>query len=679
MMIGVQQQISAQRINRDSLWSVWIDSTQKDSLRLEALHTIAGYGYLFTKPDSAYYYAQIEYDYAKSKGLKYHMGNALHTQGMSFMYSGAFDSAITYYNRSINLRKEINDKQGIAGSLNNIGNIYHEQDDYENALGYYKRSLKIKKELGDKKGMSKSINNIGIIYENRGDYAKAIEYFMKSLALKEAIGDKKGIAGSLNNIGILYSNQEEYEKSFEFHKRSLLIKEEIDDQEGVAASLNSIALYYKRIGNYEKAMDYQKRSLQIFKRLRYKRGIGVTLNNMGLIHMESGELAVALEYFFKSLTVREELNDNKGLAGSLINIGGIYLLQNEFNRAIYYNKKALNKAQEIGSVKQSRDAAQKLYKAYKSIGNKSKALEAHELFMQAKDSINSEGNRKGIIRQEYKYEYDKQKLADSLTFVKQKEIDELAHLSVLDKEANIRYGLYLGLGFLTVLGIVLYRSYQRKKKDNVLITQQKNELSRKNEEKTAMLKEIHHRVKNNLQVVNSLLKLQSREVEDKHIVSMFKEAQNRVLSMALLHEKMYRSDDLKHIDVKDHINLLVEDLIKSYVVGKVITLNINIEALDIGIRTLVPLGLIINEMITNALKYAFKDKNKGEIIIHIKPLKNDSYEMIIGDNGVGLKEEKESKGIGTKLIQIFTKQLNGKLEHLEQPGTLYKLVFEKID
>jgi len=249
----------------------------------------------------------------------------------------------------------------------------------------------------------------------------------------------------------------------------------------------------------------------------------------------------------------------------------------------------------------------------------------------------------------------------------------------LDKELNIKRILYAGLVFLFLLGFVFFRGYQRKKMVNKLVIAQRNELVIKNDEKTAMLKEIHHRVKNNLQVVNSLLRLQSREFEDEHAISMFKEAQDRVLSMALLHEKMYRSDDLKHIDVKDHINLLVEDLIKSYAVGKVINLDINIEDLDIGIQTLVPLGLIINEMISNALKYAFKNKNMGEIIIHIKPLKNDLYEMIIGDDGVGLKYEQKSKGIGTKLIQIFTKQLNGTLERLDQPGTVFKLIFEKLD
>jgi len=208
----------------------------------------------------------------------------------------------------------------------------------------------------------------------------------------------------------------------------------------------------------------------------------------------------------------------------------------------------------------------------------------------------------------------------------------------------------------------------------------KNEiLGRKNEEKTAMMKEIHHRVKNNLQVVNSLLRLQSLEFEDEHAIAMFKEAQDRVLSMALLHEKMYKSDDLKHIDVQEHISLLAEDLIKSYAVGKIISLDVHIVEVDIGIRTLVPLGLIINEIITNALKYAFIHKNEGEIIVHIKHLENNKSEMIIGDNGVGYNKEKKYSGVGTKLIQIFTKQLNGSLEQLDMPGAVFKLTFEKID
>ena len=204
-------------------------------------------------------------------------------------------------------------------------------------------------------------------------------------------------------------------------------------------------------------------------------------------------------------------------------------------------------------------------------------------------------------------------------------------------------------------------------------------LKKQNEEKIALLKEVHHRMKNNLQMVNSLLKFQSREIEDEKIINMFKDAQNRVLSMSLLHEKMYNSKDLQHINIEEHLTLLITDLVKSYAIGKMINLNIKIENVDFEIQTLVPLGLIINEMITNSLKYAFNDRVKGTIFVHLKPLDTKLYELIIGDDGEGYSPEKKEEGLGTKLIQIFAKQLSGTIIKLKQEGTFYKLVFKKID
>jgi two-component sensor histidine kinase/ligand-binding sensor domain-containing protein len=215
--------------------------------------------------------------------------------------------------------------------------------------------------------------------------------------------------------------------------------------------------------------------------------------------------------------------------------------------------------------------------------------------------------------------------------------------------------------------------------NQVKLKAKKEYFEKQNEEKIALLKEIHHRMKNNLQIVNSLLKFQSREIEDEKIIRMFKDAQNRVLSMSLLHEKMYNSKNLKNIDIKEHLTLLISDLVKSYVVGNNVKLDVDIEDVDIGMRTLIPIGLIINEIITNALKYAFKFKKGGTITVNLKQLDAKLYELVIGDDGEGYSLEKKAEGLGTKLIQIFTKQLNGTMTKQNQPGTFYKLVFEKID
>ncbi len=213
-----------------------------------------------------------------------------------------------------------------------------------------------------------------------------------------------------------------------------------------------------------------------------------------------------------------------------------------------------------------------------------------------------------------------------------------------------------------------------KEQHRIIEIQKKNMISE--------VKEIHHRVKNNLQIVNSLLSLQSRKIEDKKTLNIFKEVQNRVISMSLLHETLYRTDDLKNINIENHFKELVKNLLKNYKVEKIVALDINIENLHFGLKTLVPLGLIINEIITNSLKYAFKNSENGVInisLIHIEGLK---YQLLIGDDGIGITKEvweKESTSLGKKLIYIFTKQLNGSIELLDKSGTNFKILFEDID
>jgi len=196
------------------------------------------------------------------------------------------------------------------------------------------------------------------------------------------------------------------------------------------------------------------------------------------------------------------------------------------------------------------------------------------------------------------------------------------------------------------------------------------------------IKEIHHRVKNNLQVVNSLLSHQSRKIEDEKTLSIFKEVQNRVISMSLLHETLYRTDDLKNISIENHFKELIKNLVKNYKVEKIVTLDIKIEKLEFGLQTLVPLGLLINEIITNSLKYAFKKQENGVITISLVRIQDLKYKLLIGDNGIGIGKEvwgEKSSSLGKKLIHTFTKQLNGTIELLDKPGTNFKILFENID
>ena len=204
-------------------------------------------------------------------------------------------------------------------------------------------------------------------------------------------------------------------------------------------------------------------------------------------------------------------------------------------------------------------------------------------------------------------------------------------------------------------------------------------LTKKNDEKQLIIKEIHHRIKNNLQVVISLLRLQASKVDDQEVVEMFKNTQKRIFSMALLHESLLKEYDLELINANEHFKYLTENLINSYAVDKEIKVDIKIENIDFGMQTLTPLGLIINEVITNSLKHAFNGVKQGEISIAMKRLDDKKHELQISDNGSGYVNTGESDGIGARLVSIFVKQLNGTLELLEQQGTAYKITFEEIE
>ena len=229
----------------------------------------------------------------------------------------------------------------------------------------------------------------------------------------------------------------------------------------------------------------------------------------------------------------------------------------------------------------------------------------------------------------------------------------------------------LVLLFSAAMVFVLLRSrikQVRLKERNDYLNQQANE-------KSTMLREIHHRVKNNLQVVNSLLKLQARDINDDVVRDKLKEAQNRVITMANLHEQLYRSDDVANIEVSKHISLLINDLVATYALDKNIKLDIEIEEIPLTMEQLVPLGLVINELITNALKYAFVNASEGEIKVHLKRYGSDAFLLLIGDNGLGLDSNNIKEGLGSKLVNLFVKQLGGTIRRLNQKGTYFELKF----
>jgi PAS domain S-box-containing protein len=200
-------------------------------------------------------------------------------------------------------------------------------------------------------------------------------------------------------------------------------------------------------------------------------------------------------------------------------------------------------------------------------------------------------------------------------------------------------------------------------------------------QKEMLLKEIHHRVKNNLQIISSLIKLQSSHVNDKDIQGMFSESQNRIKTMALIHEKLYRSSDLSVIEFYDYIKNLVDNLYISYGISiDRVKPVFEFHSIYLDIDTAIPCGLIINELITNCLKYAFPDHKNGSININLIDNGKGDFLMIIKDNGIGIPAEIDflnSTTLGLKLVKILSEQLGGNTELIRNNGTEFRISFKQ--
>lgn len=274
------------RVNLDSLLKVWNDTSLPDTTRLNAMTDISFDGYIYSDPDSAYYYAELQYQFATKVASKKYQAQALNTQGTTKYFKGDYVHAIDLFTRSLKIRAEIGDKRGEASCINNMGAIYMDMKETDKALECYKKSLKIREELGDKDGMAASYNNLGAIYAEKKENTLAIEFYTRSLRLREELGDKIGIATVYNNMGTIYVNLKDVRKAREYFSKGLAIREEMNDRRGQAMSHYNIGSTYQNAGDIKTAI------------VSFEKGLKIASESEAVLHMNY--LSLALFKCYKS-------------------------------------------------------------------------------------------------------------------------------------------------------------------------------------------------------------------------------------------------------------------------------------------------------------------------------------------------------------------------------------------
>lgn len=568
-----------------------------------------------------------------------------------------FITAAFFYQQAYQLSKKLNYVERIPELESRIGAIKANTSLPDSALYYFNLAQAGFQNQNRDKELAGIFGKMRWVYNYLGDYKTALEYAFKSLNIFEKLEDQPGIAMAYGNIGDILMSQEKYSETIEYAEKALKIQKELNLSDDLGYTYQQLADSWLQLKEYDKALGYANESLKIRQELNGLVKIGLSYNTRANIQKLMGSYEGALNDYQKSLDIARETGF-VGLERTCIsNMGHVYSLMGNYKEALPNHLKTRQYVVESNEQYKGVENLKLLAEAYGGIGKYDSAYVYHQQFAALRDSLLSEEKNAQMSELQTQYE------------TAQKE----AKIAIQEGQINQKQTQLWGA--LGLLGLALFAGFW--------LWQLTKKLRKRNEEKEFLIKEIHHRVKNNLQVLSSLLYLQSRHINDETALDAVREGQNRVDAMSLIHQKLYTGDNLSAVEMPQYLYDLGDTLLDSFgLEEEQVQLIYHVDPLRLDVDTAIPLGLIINELVTNSLKYGFPNNNKGKIEITLQKTKKNQLLLEVTDNGIGKGatiESKNSTGFGTNLIQILSKKLKGKPEISTENGYTTRIVFDQFE
>ncbi|MEZ4856407.1 MAG: histidine kinase dimerization/phosphoacceptor domain -containing protein [Gelidibacter sp.] len=585
-------------------------------------------------------------------------------------YKVSKDSTSIFKNahKAIILSQKTNNQMALASAYGYL-EFYHKTiGKLDSAFQYINKQKAIYSSLNDEDALAKTYIELKELYEIKADYDIATNTIFKALNLFEKTKNKKGIAQCYAHIGDLSYYTENYEKGVEWCDKAIKIQQELNAQEDLALSYRYKANNELFAGpDLKNALATINKSITIYKHLgEFGIPYMASINWRGNIYkyMENYEMAIA--DYQANYENSEKMGLERYLIPSLANIGHVYIMQGKYKEAIPYNLKAIELIKKTGRVRNLWENYMHVSDAYEAIGDYKSALYYYHLYNDTHESFMDNTIRGLETEAQAKYETGQK----NATIVFQEE--KIAQ----QQQTKTLYIILTGL-LATILFGLLY-NYKKRQKRNEVLQLLNAQLDSKNKQNELLLKEIHHRVKNNLELVKSLISLQSAQLEDSATKDAMIASQNRVQSMGIIHQKLYQGENLGSIEMKDYFINLGEGILDTFNAENKVKIECAMDNLELDIDTAVPIGLIVNELLTNALKYAFPKDTKGNIQISLSKPNPETLTLKVVDNGIGKTQGLAPKGtgFGSQLVMLLTQQLNGNMKEDNKNGTAISFNFK---
>lgn len=677
---------NAQQFTRiDSLQNV-IDTSANDSILYKA-NLRCGVYWEFMDLDSTLYFYDQSFKIAEKNNWTVKQGDVFTNKAFSYFYNRNFTETFSNLDKALVFYRKAGDSAAQMNAYYNQGYFYSKIEDYRSAITYLKKSIKLAKLLQNEKILSYSYTNIGLAYQYTGQYDKANLYEFKALEIKEKNSDAT-IGVTYINIALNYKQQQEFAKCIEYNKKALDLFSQYNDKTNMALSLKNIGDAMLDLKSLDSANYYYDKSFLIYKNQDNREAIAEYYMLKGILKKLQKKPSEAYRLFKQSLDSMP-LNASRMFKLSLYSkMAGLNLdLISEkqisdrlINETIAYAKEMISIATEISSLKFKTQACLILFNAYHHQKRLDSAFFYIDKYLVLKDSLFDFEKQKIITEIQTKYETEKKELRiENLNHENELINTKLIQSNRIKKQQKIIIYLLI-LGFLIVLfsAFFINRYYSFIKKTNLTLKEQNQIISEQNKENKELLKELHHRIKNNLQIISSLLDLQIKTTDHEDTRHILLDSLSRIKSVGLIHQLLNHKKDVSSVNLKELV-VKLSDHITLYAGKSPVSTDIDIDQeLSMGIETTLPLSLIITELLTNAFKYAFKNTENGKICICIKETIGNKYLLELSDNGPGLPNEPDfNKSLGLRLAKTLGHQLSGELIYEYDNGAKFTLEFTR--
>lgn len=568
------------------------------------------------------------------------------------------DSAIKHCYKGLIFSKKENNTTDIAYFYSFLGVLYKNKNQYDSAIHNLNKSIEYNKLDGFERGIAGNLNNLGQVFRLKGNYEKALIYYTQSLQIFKKHNDTLNIGELHSNIGAVFMKLNEFKQAEEHFKLSQtqykLAKANLQEA-WILFDLGNLKL---KTGSLDSAKTLFMESSKIWKKFNRPKEFNTCQLRIGEILIQKKQFNEAEITLRKASKEFEKIKNAQLMGEAYVLIGKSLYFQNKNNEAL----KLLFNAQSINdSIKASHlemDIYFELYKNFKKLKDNEQALIYNEKYHEIKDSVYK--NDKSELIAEYQTRLNVMNKESIIKQLEHKSNEQIIQNTLISRENRQKQiSIYILVIAISIILFIVYIIFKRNKTINTL----NGELRKSLKEREILIKEVHHRVKNNLQIISSLLNLQSENIENANPKELLQISMSRIEAMSMIHENLYKSTHLSQINFNKYISNLCNYISTSFhIESKGIQLKHSIEEIQVSIDQMVPCGLIINELITNSIKHAFTNTENNLIQINCY-LENDWVNIEIYDNGKGLTYDtnQKSKSIGLRLSKGLAKQLHSEL------------------